>query len=229
MQSAARWIMATASPVQEFVGAMPGVTHEFCLDQALDILRNDGHEAESRQFTHFIGYLHEGAAWIDRGWRNIAHYYHPVTELGLWGGPSAAIEIERYFYRAVRLYRKNKMQQAMFCIGAACHLVQDLCEPHHAKGVIFAGHHGFERFAESHREEYAVTSEGIYQTDWSPRDWLRQNARLAYDHFGQASSGNSRDYDRALRVLLPRAQRCSAGFLHSFWLYAHSERPVPIT
>ncbi|MBM7868500.1 phospholipase [Heliobacterium gestii] len=218
IQTAARWLLVSASPVPAKVGdGLAAVTHDFCVMQAKEILRNDGHEAEARQLAYHLAQLNEGVAFVDQSWRNVAHYYNPVTRRGLFGGPSAVTEIEHYFRRAVRLYREKKTTRAMFFLGAACHFVQDLCVPHHAMNAIFSGHREFETFAEENRYNYAVTFDGAYHCLKKPVDWVDENARVAYDFFTAVSERNTVSFDRALTVLLPLAQRTTAGFVKYFF------------
>ncbi|MBC9785745.1 zinc dependent phospholipase C family protein [Heliobacterium chlorum] len=217
VQTAARWLLTTALPTQEMVGALSSITHDFCIIQAKEILWNDGHESEALQVSFHHSSLSDGVRWIDQGWRNIAHYYHPVRGRGLFGGSHAVHEIGQYYHRALRLFRRHKTDQAMFFLGAACHFVQDLCVPHHAKCAIFSGHREFEQFAEEHRREYAVSCKGLYDKEKRPESWVEENARIAYDWFPHVEGKNSSNYDRALQTLLPLAQQTTAGFLKNFF------------
>lgn len=217
LQTAARWLLATAAPVQEMVGGLAGLTHDFCINQAREVLWNDGYESEARILSYYSRILNEGVAWMDQGWRNTSHYYNPVTYKGLWGWPSAAVEVERYFSRAVHLYRRERTEQAMFFLGAACHLIQDLCVPHHSHAAIFSGHREFESFAEENRNEYRVFSGGIYSKQWKPSRWVIENARISYDFFTSVDGRNTREFDQVLQVVLPVAQRSTAGFFKYFF------------
>ncbi|WP_041313775.1 zinc dependent phospholipase C family protein [Heliomicrobium modesticaldum] len=217
IQIAARWLLVSASPVQDRVGGLAAVTHDFCINQAKEILRNDGFEAEARQVAYYQSQMIEGVAFVDQSWRNVAHYYNPVSKKGLFGGPSAVTEIERYFRRAVKLYQEKKEARAMFFLGAACHFVQDLCVPHHAVGAIFSGHREFESFAEEKRYDYAVAFGGDYADHKKPAEWVDENARVAYDHFTAVSGRNTASIHQAMMVLLPLAQRTTAGFVKYFF------------
>ncbi|MDD2421565.1 MAG: zinc dependent phospholipase C family protein [Heliobacteriaceae bacterium] len=217
LQVATRWLLAVTTPVQGIVGGLAGLTHNFCNAQAREILRNDGHESIARILGKFGESLNLGAAWVDQGWKNVSHYYNPVTQRGWRGWPSAAVEVERYFMRAGYLYRRGNPEKAMFLLGAAGHLVQDLCVPHHAHGVIFAGHREFEVFAEVNRNAYPASTGGMYGGNWSPSRWIVTNAQVAYDFFSVVTDGNTREYDQALQTLLPVAQRSTAGLFKCFF------------
>jgi phospholipase C len=88
-----------------------------------------------------------------------------------------------------------------------------MCVPHHARGALFQGHKQFESWAEKHREFYAVDNHGLYNLD----NILISNAQVSVDLFSQVVSGDSNEYHKALEVLLPLAQRSTAGLFQYFF------------
>jgi hypothetical protein len=73
--------LAAISPLQAFID-QPGITHEFCNQQALQILRNDGLTRQADFFSRHLKELNLGVYWADKGWRNANHYFEPLTGRG---------------------------------------------------------------------------------------------------------------------------------------------------
>jgi len=72
-----------------------------------------------------------------------------------------------------------QFRKACFCLGAAAHLVQDLCVPHHSRSIVYGGHQRYETWVEKHVEHYLVWSKGIYDdTMVKARDWVIANVRV---------------------------------------------------
>ena len=137
-------------------------THSFCIFQALNILYNDDFTKVADIFKYFLKELNDGVVWADKGFKSIHHYYNPDTGYGKCHLTSAAQLCADYTSKAIKLWKNKKHHQAMFYLGAAAHLIQDMCVPHHACCVAMDGHHYFEKWAEDHREEYLVEHAGMY-------------------------------------------------------------------
>ncbi|MHB9094541.1 MAG: zinc dependent phospholipase C family protein [Eubacteriales bacterium] len=214
--SAARIVFAAAGPAQKLV-QRPALTHVMCNLQAKIILFKDGFGEFAEIVDEFALYLNKGVIWADQGFRNMSHFLNPRTLRGLYGWTDAARECGVYWNKAVKDWRRQNFEKAFFNIGAAIHLVQDLCVPHHAMGILFDGHQEYEDWAEANRDEYKVEENGIYELGKYPADWLRSNAIVAAKRYhlvrGNATEQN---YHKATVTLLPRAQRVTAGFLHYF-------------
>lgn len=91
-------------------------------------------------------------------------------------------------------------------------------QEHWEAARLFAGHTRFEGFARRYRHRYAVHAGGIYGAAGTPEGWVELNAATTRSHFSHCVTENlSRaQIDAAVRVLLPRAQRTTAGFVHHF-------------
>ncbi|MGV8145338.1 MAG: zinc dependent phospholipase C family protein [Alkaliphilus sp.] len=193
-------------------------THSLCISQAITILQNDGFTKAATIFAHFLGQLDAGVVWADRGFESIQHYYDTVTEHGKWHLTSAAKLCEKYTDEAASCWKNRKHSQAMIFLGAAAHLVQDMCVPHHACCVALQGHHYYEKWAQRNRNEFKVEHEGIYKDFKFAVEWIRFNALFSRDFFPLVNSGSSEnDLVTATNVLLPRAQRTTSGFLLHFY------------
>lgn len=215
--SAAKLILAAAAPAQRLV-KKPALTHLMCNAQAATILENDGYGREAALLREHLIWLDQGVSWADDGFRNLAHFFNPRSHKGLIGWTGAAQECTRYWNKAVQAWQKAHYTKAFFYLGAAGHLIQDLCVPHHAMGVLLDGHQDFEDWVSSCRDNYRVEHGGLYKRDAPPGEWLDSNARESVRHYHLVRSGSAAQrFHKATSVLLPRAQRTSAGFyLHFF-------------
>ncbi|WP_304541908.1 zinc dependent phospholipase C family protein [Desulforamulus aquiferis] len=201
-------------PTQIVLGA--GATHLFCNLQAIEILRNDNHLRAANLFSHFINQLEAGVIWADKGFKSLSHHYHPETSSGKWHWFNASTVFEEYFEQAISHWKSKKHEGAMFYLGAASHLLQDMCVPHHSRCVILDGHQEYEHWAEEHRNEYRVYEKGLYQKMTCPRDWIHHNASCSFNFFHLVKAGISEEsYHQATQALLPLAQQSTSGF----WLY----------
>ncbi|MDO7786368.1 zinc dependent phospholipase C family protein [Desulforamulus aquiferis] len=192
-------------------------THRFCNLQAIGILKRDGLRKEALLLQSGVDSLNEGAIWCDTGFKYISHYYNPHVGAGLWNGPDAPTECQSYFNRAVEMWRRGYREQAIFYLGAATHIMQDLCVPHHASGLVFNGHQYFEYWARKHYEDFAINSCGIYKIINSASDWVRENAFFSSIYLPTVSeNAQITSIEKTVEILLERAQRTTAGFLHLF-------------
>jgi len=191
-------------------------THVFCNQQGRIILRNDGHERKARLVNQFSNELDKGVIWADKGWRSMTHHYDPETGRGIWLWADAAQKCAAYFKKAFSLWQHGKHAGAMFLVGAAAHLVQDACVPHHASCRMGNGHLAYENWVEKNKHQYKVQAGGLYdQGDTPPQEWIITNARLAGKHYSRIQvPGNNDHYHQVTSVLLPLAQRSTAGFFN---------------
>lgn len=180
-------------------------------------MHNDGHRQAAQFFELFSEQLDRGVVWVDNGFRSTCHLYDPDTRSGMWRWPSAAEKCSEFHNKALDLWQKKKHFRAMFYLGAALHLIQDVCVPHHASCKLFSGHAEFEEWAGNRKENYCVERHGIYEVSETPEQWIIENARLAKNHYQLVNQGLCADYHKATRILLPRAQQTTAGFLLNFY------------
>ncbi len=213
----AKFILASTSPLQKLIDHQVEVVHSCCNLVAIDILINDGWIKEGKLLSNYLEQINAGAVWADKEWKNVSHFCNPVTGLGLRGWPTAAEECTRYFLLAKTCLNQLQLEKAFFYLGAAVHLVQDLCVPYHSRNIILAGHHSYETWAEKHLENYLVTSGGMYNdTIQNAGEWVMINARASFDLFSLVKNNSVKGYHLATAAMLPRTQRTTAGFFHYF-------------
>lgn len=105
-------------------------------------------------------------------------------------------------------------------------MVQDLCVPHHSNNVLLGGHQRFEKWAAAHAEDYSVTKHGLYDDSISdPGKWVVNNAQASFDLYSFTNSNSFRDCHLATKILLPLAQKTSAGFFLYFLESASDYKP----
>lgn len=214
--SAFKILLAAASPAQRFIQS-PVLTHFMINRQARTILANDGYTKYAGIVGYYSSYIDNGVSWADEGFKNLSHFLNPKTSRGLYGWTDAIRECSLFWNKAIRNWKAGKREKAFFYIGAAIHLVQDLCVPHHAMGILFDGHQDYEDWVKDNNLNYIAENGGIYRQGDSPALWLRSNAEIAVRFFPLVRAGSSlEDYHKATSVLLPRAQKVTAGFLHYF-------------
>ena len=98
--------------------------------------------------------------------------------------------------------------------------------PHHARLTPLNFHAEYEGFVGANKASAAVADNGTYgfngtlaghyENASDPWDWVDYNAHTSYDWFAVASTGDPADFAAAMAVLLPIAQRTTAGFLLMF-------------
>lgn len=210
-------LLAAAIPFQTLVDKT-SPTHGFINRQVVAILAADQKHREATWLNQYLDDFSEGCDWADSGWKNIGHMYDPETGLGVRGWPSAPQLAREYWESAKRYFAERNFIRSFFYLGAASHLVQDLCVPHHAAARVFSGHRKFEGYAQRYRHRYAAHDGGLYRLARTPEGWVFQNAdytRKHYSHCLQANLAPALIHE-ATSDLLPRAQRTTAGFVTFF-------------
>ena len=167
-------------------------THEILFDQAVQILRNDGYVkiSDFLQGTDavwgksYLNTMKRGSADNDitTVWNgSINHFMHPVNHAkydGFWeilmdSSYNAAQMCSALFADARVTWGGGstpaEKSDAMYNLGWAAHMVQDLCTPHHSfgsgGGVVYSAHTSYEDWVSDHEEDYLVDSGGIYYSD----------------------------------------------------------------
>ncbi|HWQ71964.1 MAG TPA: zinc dependent phospholipase C family protein [Desulfitobacteriaceae bacterium] len=208
-----KMLLTPVSPLQYFLDT-PGVMHVHCLDQALHILECDRKEKISKFFTEHRISLEKGLFWADRGWLNVTHFYQKTGKQDNLQWPGAASIFQNYFNKSFSVFSKGS-SKGMFYLGAALHLVQDMCVPHHSLGVLFDGHREFETWATLHWHEYKNTN-GLYLSFEHPVQWINHNANSSaplYSLVSLIEGCSEASYQKAAEILIPLTIATTAGFL----------------
>ncbi|MDD3653207.1 MAG: zinc dependent phospholipase C family protein [Desulfotomaculaceae bacterium] len=213
---AAKIVLAAGAPIQRLVSGK-GKTHIFCNYQAVLILQRDGQTSQARILRKHLELINRGVLWADKGWKNLAHYLDPTCGIGFGPWPDARLECQDYYHKAMFYWQKGNKRKSFFFLGAAAHLVQDLCVPHHARGIAFCGHQDYEHWVHKNCYDFGVYTEGIYNVASNPAGWVEKNAKISRCYFPYVTHVSSEtSYQLATGILLPLAQRSTAGFFSFF-------------
>lgn len=212
----AKLVLTAISPFQKIFDP-PGITHEFCNQQGITILQNDGFTLYAQFLTAYVTDLTAGVYWADTGWKNVSHYFEPISGKGLWQFTTAMEVFRNYYQQGQQNMEEKNYHQGAFFLGAAAHLLQDLCVPHHARGKVLFGHKEYESWVQQYYNNYAVDHRGIYSEDETLKAQLLGNAMVAADlfHWVDGSRGMT-NYHETTKILLPRAQCSTAGLFLNF-------------
>jgi phospholipase C len=212
----ARWVMSVTSAFQPAKSNI-NYSHQFLNSQAIEILRNDGYEDYARILEYYINDLNKGVNWADIGWKNITHYFNPEKGKGMLKFANAIDETVLYFNKAARYWREGKFNRSMFYLGAAAHIVQDMCVPHHATNKVSSGHRRYEQWVRKRYTHYAVYEGGNYERFDSPPEFAIANAKIAFSYRDKVKLACTyKSYHKTTLVIVPLAQLSTAEFFHYF-------------
>lgn len=216
MIAGAKLFLAAVSPLQSFLD-QPGLAHEFCNRQAAVILANEGYQDAAQLIQSYLVELNAGVYWADKGWKNVCHYYEPVSGRGLWQFNHALEAFDGYYSRSLACLSRGGLPDALFFLGAAAHLLQDLCVPHHARAKIFNGHKEYESWVKEHYQRYALDQARDLHQQAPIAKILQHNAAMAADLYDWVDSEQGGlKYHQVTGIALPQAQWTTASLFLEF-------------
>lgn len=208
--------------------------HQELTQDALITLRNDGRGRIvdwMERLSVRDEYIH-GARDADMFARYRDHYYCPETERGLGDleNHSGAFRSAREDFE-IRLsraqdYMKTDVEKAMYYLGWATHLLQDMYSPHHTQLEPLKGHSAFEDYASDNINMNYTHYGGYY--DWpenvseDPTMWIHDAAETGAEYYeyvvdNSTNDPTEEDLEYAWSQLQPKAIRQTAGFLDWFF------------
>lgn len=138
------------NPIKKTIIKTDCEVHLFIQKNALDILKEHGYEKEYKFFNEYISDINRGLVWADQDFKSYHHFYNPNEKRGKYASETNALMVAKTYYNnALKYYSMNNYQKCMFYFGAACHIIQDLTIPQHAKGKLFDNHRQFEVYVKS--------------------------------------------------------------------------------
>lgn len=195
--------------------------HIFIQKQALNILKVNGYENEYNFFMKYIYQLNQGLVWADQDFKCYHHFYNPRFNKGKFGYEENAMTLSRIYYnKSLEYLSLGNYERAMFYFGAACHIVQDLTIPQHAKGKLLDNHRNFELYVKANYK-----SNNKFKTEDGPiyfnniEDYIEYNSTeaLKIDYmYGSLSNLTTRFYLTAIKAITI-SQRTTAGCLIMFY------------
>ncbi len=215
-----KYTMKAINPVKKVIMTTECAVHRLINIQALVILKNDNKIHEFNLFSHYLTELNLGVVWADQDFKSSGHFYNPSKDRGLYGNTNALTLANNYYTFALSNYESGDIKKAMFFLGAAAHLVQDMTVPQHANIKLLKEHHKFEKFVRDtfyETPDYLVYDEGCYLE--SIAQFIRLNAISAIKASNRHSVifNDEKRYYEITRQVLPLAQRSTAGLFSMFY------------
>lgn len=219
------WVV---NPIKKKIIKTECKVHKFINNQSITILKNDGHVAAYNLMAAYLEDINKGAVWADQDFKSSNHFYSPSKDKGLYGRSNAQKEFMVYYNRALSYYLEKKYNKAMFYLGAACHLIQDVTVPQHANIRLMASHRKYEQWVirvYKKHDSFKAASGGIYLNN--PRDYIRYNSLESIEAYKKFSSENVMEerFYGITSIILVLAQKTTAGLMLNFYKDTGRMRP----
>lgn len=224
-------VLRVINPVKKRIMKTECEVHKFINNQSIKILKNDGHMEVYKLMHLYIDDINAGVVWADQDLKSSNHFYNPHTDKGLYGNSNAKKECISYYIKALNEYFHGNMKNAMFYLGAACHLIQDLTVPQHANIRLLNNHRSYEKWVirvHKHHDEFKIKRGGIYHN--SLKHYIDMNSKKAINTYEKYSHEKNR-YKRFYKItsiVLIMAQRTTAGFMFKFYKDIEKIKPIMI-
>lgn len=221
-----RGMMYAVNPIKKKIIKTHCTIHKFINIQAVEILKNEGFIKEYEYFKTHIKPLNEGVSWADQDFKSSNHFYHFSKGKGLYGFSDALTECKRYYNKSLAYMKIGETDKALFYLGAACHLVQDMTVPHHVNNRLLDSHRGFEMWIiKRFLSDYSfLIDKGIlrYKTI---DDYIKSNALVANNVYLKHLSIADREerYGKMAAIIIKEAQNSTAGFLLDYYDEIHKK------
>jgi len=232
-----KYIRVAISPFKRLVTTVECNIHKYINIQALEIIKNDNYYDAYNFFSDYIVQLNNGVVWADQDLKSMGHFYNPFKGKGLYGNKNALSLAIEYYHKALFNWRDSNIEMAMFYLGAAVHLVQDMAVPQHANIRLLDGHRQYENFI---RKTYLLTpsfkvDSGGYYFMQHIEEAIICGARNAIKIYSRLKNieNETKRYYAITKFILPLAQRTTAGCFVMFykdvsnkrWMY-HGDIPA---
>jgi phospholipase C len=192
------------------------LTHKTCNTEALTLIKACGCSAVASVLEKNLMPLQQGVTWADLEFKNINHFFNPITRKGLWLFSPAVYDFSVYLAKSCRLAKNKDLTNSFFYLGAAAHLLQDMSVPHHVCGYLFNGHKKFENWVQTHHNEFTSPQVELVPIK-KPLNLLLSNAIAATDFMSYVNEdATTSTYFTAAQNLLPIAQSSSASLFEWF-------------
>lgn len=208
------------NPIKKRVVKTECKVHIFLMNQGLLILKNDGYGDEYKQLIIYQDDLDAGVVWADQDLKSRNHFYNPERNKGLYGASNALKECSSYYAAALTWWKKGDRGKALFFLGAACHLVQDVTVPQHVNVKLLKQHRKYERWVTNTfmlNDRFKCYEGGVYLGHVN--DFITANAELALDTYDKYRhvKGNEERFFKITDSILCQAERTTAGMLKMFY------------
>ncbi|WP_111921517.1 phospholipase C, partial [Clostridium cochlearium] len=194
--------------------------HKFIMLQSLDILKNNKYEDAYNFFKENLSKLNEGTTWADQDFKSSNHFFHFSKGKGLYGFSNALLECKKYHRKSLEYLEKGDLNKAMFFLGAACHLIQDVTVPQHVNNKLLKSHRRFELWIISKLlNDYSFMAEDEIVRYSNLDEYIVNNSFLANNTYIKYINIKNREekYNKIASIVLKEAQKTTAGFLLDYY------------
>lgn len=210
-----------ASPIKKQIINSNCEVHLYIQESAIDILKNNGYEKEAKFFINYKEFLDRGLVWADEDFKSYHHFYNPDDKKGLYGNNGNALTItDKYYSNAITFAKNNDYANAMAYFGAACHIIQDLTIPQHAKKQLLDNHKQFETYVKSNYKKIQRFKTHDHPIIYNKiEEYVDYNSRgaLKYDHMYRNVNSSEVKFYLIASKALNIAQRTTAGCMITFF------------
>lgn len=135
------------NPIKKSVIKTTCEVHLFIQENAIEILKNEGYYNEYEFFKDHLVEINKGLVWADQDFKSYHHFYNAKEGKGKYGYDENAMTVAKTYYnKAIKYFTMGNYARSLFFFGAACHIIQDLTIPQHAKGRLLDNHRQFETY-----------------------------------------------------------------------------------
>lgn len=213
-------VLKAVNPIKKKIIKTECLVHKFINNQAVEILYNDGHLRTYELMHAYINQINSGAVWADQDFKSSNHFYNPNTKKGLYGSSDAFKEFMLFYTKALNKYFKGDINKAMFYVGAACHILQDMTVPQHVNVNLLKHHRKYELWViRTHLEHdnFRVYEGGTYFNNLQEFfDYNSRKAISAYSQYSHEENLNVKFYG-ITSIILVVAQKSTAGLMLKFY------------
>ncbi|KAJ49233.1 phospholipase C [Clostridium tetanomorphum] len=225
-------ILRAVNPVKKRIMKAECKVHKFINAQSVIVLKNDGHIEAHKLMVAYISDINEGVVWADQDLKSSNHFYNPHKNKGLYGSSDAKKECISYYTTALNEYFNGDIKNAMFYLGAACHLIQDLTVPQHANVHLLNNHRSYEKWVirtHTNHDEFKIKEGGIYFD--SLKHYIDFNSKGAINIYRKHLHVKNRHvrFQIITSVVLTMAQATTAGLMFKFYKDIEEIKPITIT
>jgi len=215
------YLRIAITPFKRIITNVECSIHKFINIQALEIIKNDSFYDAYNFFSDYIVQLNDGVVWADQDLKSLGHFYNPFKGKGLYGNKNAMSLAVEYYNKALLNWRNFDVEIAMFYLGAAVHLVQDMAVPQHANIRLLDNHRQYENFIRKtylFTPSFRVNSGGYYfmRRIEEAITCSARNAIKIYSRLKNIENETKRFY-AITKFILPLAQRTTAGCFIMFY------------
>lgn len=214
-----RGAIKVVNPIKKRVKKTECIVHQFINVEALKLLDLSNQDEEFSFYKNYIKDLNRGVKWADADLKSTNHFYHHEKGRGLYGFSNAKEECIKYYEEALRLYKQCEISNAMFFLGAACHLVQDSTVPAHAMKNL-KKHKPLEKYIVNKvLSGYSINIQGEVIQYPHIHDYIINNSKEAVKinrEFEGVKTKKDR-FENISKVIVERAIRTTAGILCDFF------------